>query len=106
MKFEEIRNVAMIGSGTMGAGMSWCFAQAGYHVKLHDVSPQQLERALARIEATRKLFVQEGLLSAEEGRAATARITPTTGLEESLAGVQYVLEAVPEKAEQLAAAVA
>ena len=70
MKFEEICNVAMIGSGTMGAGMSWCFAQAGYNVRLHDVSPQQLDRACARIEAIQKLFVQEGLISAEAARAA------------------------------------
>jgi len=97
MTFEEIRNVAMIGSGTMGAGMSWCFAQAGYHVKLHDVSPEQLERACARIEAIEKLFAREGLVSAEEARAARGRVTPTARLEESLADVQYVLEAAPER---------
>ena len=51
MKFEDIRNIAMIGSGTMGAGMSWCFAQAGYNVKLYDVNPQQLERACTRIRS-------------------------------------------------------
>ena len=68
MKFEDIHNVAMIGSGTMGAGMSWCFAQAGYDVKLYDVNPQQLERACARIEAIQKLFVEEELISAKRPR--------------------------------------
>ena len=99
MKFEEIRNVALIGAGTMGAGMSWCFAQAGYQVRLHDVSAQQLERAVARIEAIEKLFVQEGLISAEAAQAARLRIRPTPSLAESLAGVQYLLEAVPERLE-------
>jgi 3-hydroxybutyryl-CoA dehydrogenase len=97
MKFEEIRNVAMIGSGTMGAGMSWCFAQAGYNVRLHDASPQQLDRALARIEATEKLFVREGLIFPDEARDARKRIIPIGRLEESLLDVQYVLEAVPER---------
>jgi len=97
MKFEDVSNVAMIGSGTMGAGMSWCFAQSGYNVKLYDVSPQQLERARARLETIQNLFVEEGLISAEAARAARKRITTVTRLEESLDGVQYVLEAVPER---------
>ena len=97
MKFEDIRNIAMIGSGTMGAGMSWCFAHAGYNVKLYDVNPHQLERACTRIEAIQKLFVREDLISVEAARAARKRITTTTHLEESLTGVQYVLEAAPER---------
>jgi len=97
MKFEDVSNVAMIGSGTMGAGMSWCFAQSGYNVKLYDVSPQQLERARARLETIQNLFVEEGLISAEAARAARKRIITVTRLEESLDGVQYVLEAVPER---------
>jgi 3-hydroxybutyryl-CoA dehydrogenase len=97
MKFKDVSNVAMIGSGTMGTGMSWCFAQSGYDVKLYDVSPQQLERACARLESIQELFVEEGLISAEAGRAARKRITTVTRLEESLDGVQYVLEAVPER---------
>jgi len=97
MKFEDIHNVAMVGAGTMGAGMSWCFAQAGYNVQLYDVSLQQLERACARIQAIQKLFVQEGLVAAQAAQAARERIGTTTKLEESLAGVQYVLEAAPEK---------
>src|SRR5574342_389171 len=97
MKFEDIHNVAMVGAGTMGAGMSWCFAQAGYNVKLYDVSPQQLERACARIQAIQKLFVQEGLVATQAAQAARERIVTTTKLDESLARVQYVLEAAPEK---------
>ena len=97
MKFKDVSNVAMIGAGTMGAGMSWRFAQSGYDVKLYDVSPQQLERACARLETIQKLFVEEGLIPAEAGRAARKRITTVARLEESLDGVQYVLEAVPER---------
>ena len=97
MKFEDIRNIAMIGSGTMGAGMSWCFAQAGYNVNLYDVNPQQLEKASARIGAIQKLFAQEDLVTVEAAQAARERITTSTRLEESLAGVQYVLEAAPER---------
>ena len=84
MKFKDVSNVAMIGSGTMGAGMSWCFAQSGYNVKLHDVSPQQLERACARLETIQKLFVEEGLISAEAGSGCEKTDYPSHRLEESL----------------------
>src|SRR5512143_3684559 len=97
MKLENIRNIAMIGAGTMGAGMSWCFAQAGYRVKLYDVSPQQLEKAWARIDAIQRLFVEEALLPHHGAEAARKQITTSTSLDEALSGVQYVLEAAPER---------
>jgi 3-hydroxybutyryl-CoA dehydrogenase len=96
IKFEDIRQVALIGAGTMGAGMSLCFAQAGYDVTLYDVKPEQLARALARIENSQRVFVQEGLLSTQAAEAARNRIAVSTHIKESLDGAQYVLEAVPE----------
>ncbi len=48
MKFEDIQRVAVIGSGTMGAGISWCFAQAGYAVSLYDISREQLDKEHVR----------------------------------------------------------
>jgi 3-hydroxybutyryl-CoA dehydrogenase len=97
MKLEDIRDVAIIGAGTMGAGMSWCFAQGGHRVRLYDVSPQQLEKACARIDAIQRLFVEEALLPHHGAEAAREQITTTTVLEEALAGAQYVLEAAPER---------
>ena len=38
MRLEAIRKAALIGAGTMGAGMAMCFAQAGYDVALQDIS--------------------------------------------------------------------
>jgi 3-hydroxybutyryl-CoA dehydrogenase len=97
VNLNDIHNIAIIGSGTMGAGMSWRFAQAGYHVNLYDIDPQQLEKACSRIKAIQELFVKEGLISAEHAWEANERITTTTQQEQCLADVQYVLEAVPER---------
>lgn len=99
MQFEDVQRMAMIGSGTMGAGMAMCYAQAGYSVALYSRTSQSLERALGRIENSQALFVQEGLISNQEAEAAEARIRPTTSQEEALEGVQYVLESVPEDLE-------
>ncbi len=97
MRFEEVRRMAMVGAGTMGAGMSMCFAQAGYEVALYDIKPEQLDWALSRIENSQRVFIEEDLISAQEAKAARNRITITTRLVEALEGVQYVLEAAPEK---------
>jgi 3-hydroxybutyryl-CoA dehydrogenase len=96
MRFEDIRRVAMLGAGTMGAGMAMCYAQAGYQVALYSRTLESLERALGRIESSQTLFVREGLLRAEAAGLARGRITATTHLEEGLEGVQFVLESVPE----------
>lgn len=97
MEFDSIKNVAMIGAGTMGAGMSWCFAQAGYHVCLYDVSQEQLEKANNRIDQIQKLFVEEKLITEKDASLARARVSFSSVIEESLHEVQYVLEAVPER---------
>ena len=97
IRFEDVRRVALIGAGTMGSGMSLCYALAGYEVALYDVEAEQLERALARIANSQAVFVDEGLISAAEVRAAQGRISTTTSLATALDGVQFVLEAAPEK---------
>jgi len=97
VRFEDVRRVALIGAGTMGSGMSMCYALAGYEVALYDVEAAQLERALERIANSQAVFVEEGLISAEEAQDARDRISTTTGLATALDGVQFVLEAAPER---------
>jgi 3-hydroxybutyryl-CoA dehydrogenase len=97
MRFEQIEQVAIIGAGTMGAGMGMCYAQAGYEVALYDVRAEQLGLALERIGKSQALFVEEGLITAAEAEAARARISTATDLRAALCGVQFVLEAAPER---------
>ncbi len=99
MKFEDVKRAAMIGAGTMGAGMGMCYAQAGYEVVLYDVEAGQLAWALERIANSQAVFVAEGLISAPAAEAARGRILTTTDLAAALDGVQFVLEAAPEKLE-------
>ena len=99
MKAEYIHDVALIGAGTMGAGFGLCFALAGCRARLYDISRDQLQLGLNRIENALKLFVAEGLASPEQAQEALPRISTTTDLKSALDGVQYVLEAVPENLE-------
>jgi 3-hydroxybutyryl-CoA dehydrogenase len=99
MRFEDVQRVAMIGSGTMGAGMAMCYAQAGYQVVLYSRTSESLERALGRIERSQAVFVQEGLISSQEAEEAQRQIGTSMRLDEAVEGVQYVLESVPENLE-------
>jgi len=96
MRLGDISRVAIIGAGTMGAGMGLCFAHAGYDVILQDIFDDQIAKALDRIEKSHKVFIEENIFSEESAKAATEKISVTGSLEEALGGVQFVLEAIPE----------
>ncbi|MCU0561435.1 MAG: 3-hydroxyacyl-CoA dehydrogenase family protein [Desulfobacterales bacterium] len=94
---EKFKTVTVIGAGTMGHGIGLLFALGGCSVRLVDLSRERLDRALKLIESHLdglKLHREYGL----EADAVLARITPECGLDESLPGVDLVVEAVVEKA--------
>ena len=65
-----MKNVAVIGAGTMGNGIAHVFAQFGYIVNLIDVSEAALERAIGTISKNLDRQVAKGSLS-EEQKAQT-----------------------------------
>jgi 3-hydroxybutyryl-CoA dehydrogenase len=97
VNLKRIRRVAMIGAGTMGAGIGLCFARAGYEVTLFSKTRAGLERAARHVRRSLDLFVREGGLSAEMAGAAERRIRTTTRLKTALDGAQFVVESAPEQ---------
>jgi 3-hydroxybutyryl-CoA dehydrogenase len=91
-----LHKVAVIGSGLMGRGIAYVAAAGGLATALHDVSAEALDRALARIRADLDEGVSRGKLTAPDGSAALARISPETSLEAAVQGADFVIEAVPE----------
>ena len=91
-------NVAVIGSGLMGAGIAQVAATAGHRVVLRDVTDEALERGLGGIRTSLDRFVAKEKLSAEDAAAALERITVTVDLE-AAADADIVVEAVFEKIE-------
>ena len=91
----EIRKVGIIGAGQMGAGIAQVFAQAGYEVRLHDISEAQLERAMARIRDGLGRLLAKGRIDEEERDAILARITTTTDLA-SLGPSDLIVETATE----------
>jgi 3-hydroxybutyryl-CoA dehydrogenase len=89
------RQIAVIGSGTMGSGIAQAFAQSGFSVALHDVSQPALDRARARIDKSLAKFVEKGKLTAADRDATLGRLAVTTTLDD-LASADYIVEAIIE----------
>lgn len=99
MKIELVRTIAVIGAGTMGAGISLCVAAAGFDVHLYDISNRQLDNARARIRSCQEVLIQEGILSEADAQKSRARIGYHTDMAGAVADAQFIIEAVPEELE-------
>ena len=92
----SIKNVSVIGAGTMGNGIAHVFAQAGFSVSLIDVSAAQLEKAIATIGKNFDRQIAKGALTEENKKAALDNITTVTDLAEGVKAADLVVEAATE----------
>jgi len=93
-----IRNMTIVGAGTMGHSLAQVFAQAGYKVWLHDIKEEILARAKSLISSNLHTLVEMGLLEKNQIPAILERIHPTTRMEEAGENADFVIEAVIEDA--------
>jgi len=91
-----IQRVAVIGAGTMGAGIAQVCAQAGWKTKLYDAFPEGLERGMDRIEAFWEKGIARGKTTTEQRDEWSAMLTPVSDLAEAVSEADLVIEAVPE----------
>ncbi len=91
-----IRQIAIIGTGTMGRGIAYLSAVAGYETVIHDVDVGVLDAAKASVESTLKKSVEKGKLSESAAGDALKRIQVATDLEPAVREADLIIEAVPE----------
>ena len=91
-----IQRVAVIGAGTMGAGIAQVCAQAGWKTNLYDAFPEGLERGMERIEAFWEKGITRGKTTNEQRDEWSAMLTPVSDLAEAVGEADLVIEAVPE----------
>ncbi len=91
-----MKNVAVIGAGTMGNGIAHTFAQFDYKVQLIDVSHAALDRGLATIEKNLDRMLAKERITEEEKAKTLANITTYTSLEEGVEYASLVVEAATE----------
>ncbi len=94
-EIRQIRAAAVVGAGTMGAGIAMTFANAGIPVRLLEMKSDALERGLAVIRANYEGSVRRGKLSQADCDKRLALIQPTLSYEE-LRDADVVVEAVYE----------
>src|SRR5262249_37663167 len=92
---KEVRRAAVVGAGTMGAGIAMAYANAGIPVLLKEVDDAALQRGVATIQKTYEASVAKGKLGAEAAARTAALITPTTSYD-GFETVDLVVEAVFE----------
>ena len=90
--------VAVVGAGTMGAGIAQACAVAGHEVALQDVNEGARTRGLGAVDTSLARFVKKGTLTEEAKAEALGRITATEGLE-PLREAEIIIEAVFETVE-------
>jgi 3-hydroxyacyl-CoA dehydrogenase len=92
---REIRAVAVVGAGTMGAGIAAACLDAGHDVVLVDVDAEQLARGAARVRALLDAAVAKGRLGREAADARLARLGPAASIAAASA-CDLAIEAVYE----------
>lgn len=96
---KEIRNVTIIGAGTMGHSLAQVFATGGYNVQLHDVKESALSDALRLVAANLDTQVELGLLRRRDKPGVLKRIRTTPRIEEACKEADLVIEAIIEDVE-------
>jgi 3-hydroxybutyryl-CoA dehydrogenase len=92
----DIKNIAVIGAGTMGNGIAHVFAQNDFSIKLVDVSQNQLEKAIATIHKNLDRQISKNTISGEVKNKTIGNIKTFTSLKEGVQQSDLVVEAATE----------
>jgi 3-hydroxybutyryl-CoA dehydrogenase len=96
---SNLRNIAVVGSGTMGNGIAHVFAQHGFSVSLIDVNAQALQKALVTIRKNLDRQISKGTITEALKTETLSRISTHTDLPSAVAVADLVVEAASEQVE-------
>ncbi len=91
-----MKNIAVIGAGTMGNGIAHTFAQSGFTVKLIDISEASLERGMKTIATNLDRMVAKGTITEDDKHKTISNIITYTDMKDGVVGVDLVVEAATE----------
>src|SRR5438093_3123044 len=99
MQMSDIKKIAVIGAGTMGAGIAQACAAAGFQVTMRDIEQRFVDGGFRRIREPLQKRVERGKMAQAEVDAILSNIRGVVPLKEAVDGAQLVIEAVFEKME-------
>jgi 3-hydroxybutyryl-CoA dehydrogenase len=91
-----MRNMAVIGAGTMGNGIAHSFAQSGYRVNLIDIDEIALNKALQTISKNLDRMLEKGVISNDQKTSTIKNITTYTDINKGVENTSLVVEAATE----------
>ena len=91
-----IDKVAVIGAGTMGAGIAQVCAQAGWNTTLYDAFPEGLEKGMQRVDAFWDKGIARGKTTVEQKQEWSKNLHAESNLENAVKDCDLIIEAVPE----------
>ncbi|GAA4900212.1 3-hydroxybutyryl-CoA dehydrogenase [Flaviramulus aquimarinus] len=91
-----MKNIAVIGAGTMGNGIAHTFAQSGFQVQLIDISEASLSRGVATIAKNLDRMIVKEKISEAEKTKILANINTHTSIDNGVKNVDLVVEAATE----------
>ncbi|MBV6880666.1 3-hydroxybutyryl-CoA dehydrogenase [Epilithonimonas ginsengisoli] len=94
-----MKNIVVIGAGTMGNGIAHTFAQSGFAVNLVDVKPENLDRALKTITTNLDRIISKGNLTEEQKNQTLGNIKTFTDLKDAVPNANLIVEAATENLE-------
>lgn len=94
-----MKNIAVIGAGTMGNGIAHVFAMKGFSVQLIDISEQALEKAISTIDKNLERMVKKERISASDKELTLANINTNTDMEVGVGEADLIVEAATENVE-------
>ena len=94
-----MKNITVIGAGTMGNGIAHTFAQKGFNVNLVDISKDSLKKALSTIEKNLERMVSKEKITNQDKINTIKNITTYTNIQEAVKDIDLVVEAATENIE-------
>ncbi|WP_395090861.1 3-hydroxyacyl-CoA dehydrogenase family protein [Vaginella massiliensis] len=91
-----MKNITVIGAGTMGNGIAHVFAQSGFTVNLVDISKEALGKGLKTISTNLDRMLTKGTITEEDKKATLANITSFTDTAEAAKNADLIVEAATE----------
>ncbi len=91
-----MKNITVIGAGTMGNGIAHTFAQKDFNVNLVDISADALEKAIVTISKNLDRMVKKERITEDDKNNTLSNITTYTDIKEGVKGVDLVVEAATE----------
>ena len=96
MKLEDVKKIAVIGSGAMGNGIAQICAMSGLKAVMVDIKQEFIDKGMATVTKSLDFLVSKGKLTAEKKAEVMGNLSTSLSNAEAVKDAQVIIEAVPE----------